>query len=164
MKIEGHTMSAAQADAWLEALERGAYEQGQGFLCREDMSGNKTFCCLGVRAAVAGATFRRYDFNDDTVISLPGWDQLNAGEVLDSAWASEQGLTCEMQNLLSRLNDGTTTWFSHSEPLLELAKVLADKVTPKVPGADPGSMGCTFEFHKHTFAEIAKIIREHFVV
>lgn len=170
MHIEGHTMKLEQAEAWLAALEAGSYDQTTGVLCHIDpMNGNQSFCCLGVRAKVAGARFTRSNpdaLNNsemgDMRIYVAGYGgSLNQQEMLDERWAEYHGLTLGMQGLLSRLNDGNTAWLPSNDPLAPLYKLLATKATPVADGT--GREGFTFEFKKHTFAEIAKVIREHFV-
>ncbi len=46
---------------WLEALESGKYEQGQGRLCLLDQRGNKEYCCLGVLCEVMGLPYTSPD-------------------------------------------------------------------------------------------------------
>lgn len=85
-------MKAEMKTKWLAALRSGKYEQGSGRLRSID---GTHFCCLGVLADVAGATW-----GDDGVPSVYGKPNLPA--VLDSG---KCGLPDKVQDYLVTLND-----------------------------------------------------------
>jgi hypothetical protein len=158
-----HKMTQAQAADWLLALEQGDYEQTSEHLCALDRSTGKVtgYCCLGVRAKVAGATFHRGE-GDDVLVEIPGEHiNLNDHELLDVEYAQNAfGLSHDVQTLLSRLNDGRTCNISAHDPLVEVYKEIAVRATPN---SCDGSEYVTIENDKHDFKQIAAVIRKYFI-
>jgi hypothetical protein len=158
-----HKMTAEQAAPWLAALESGEYQQTTGHLCWINYSGTvQGYCCLGVRAKVAGATFRREPLNDDVVVHIPGSQvDLNDSELLDTQYAQHAfGLSYDVQTLLSRLNDGLTCSIKANDPLIEVYKACAVRATPTtVDGVDL----ITIENDRHDFKMIAAVVRKYFI-
>src|ERR1700761_4057183 len=152
-------MRREQADPWLDRLRNGELAQARSVLVNHDyVEGTKAYCCLGVRALVAGATME----NDEHVMI----DGLNIAEssMLDDDYAKRKfGLDYEVQLLLARLNDGTTAWIKADHPLLDVYKEIALKATPNEAyehGSSSGHVqaGVTCEFARHDFKAIADVI------
>lgn len=87
-------------ERWVATLRSGEYEQTTGQLCRIDDDGKRTYCCLGVLAAIAGDM--QYDIDRGTAggsflslgVDIRAEYGLTQGDCRDLAsWNDEEGLT-----------------------------------------------------------------------
>jgi hypothetical protein len=160
-------------DRWLPLLESGEVKQASGALFNDCIHG---YCCLGVYAKACGARFFReeipvetsdgeinepqYDVAGDITIEIDserwGHLDLNNNELLDEDWANDQGISPDVQKFLSSLNDGCAgIAVKLDSPLIDLWR------KHSVHTKDSSVSGCmSFSVRQHSFAEIARIIRE----
>jgi hypothetical protein len=167
-------------DLWLPLLRSPTTKQCTGHLY--DGSG---YCCLGVYAKAAGATFvpgiiEEEDDEGNTVeteadgfraeIPEGGYvTNLNDNELLDQRWATLQGISKEHQELLSHLNDGGQIHLENTHPLYDVVALVAVHATPKakylpmteVTPEAANVDGTMFTVEQHTFAQIADVIEKH---
>lgn len=162
-------------DLWLPLLESGTLEQAIGALMLDvENNGFEGYCCLGVLAKAAGCTFVRQTHTsetddgevceepdeDITVEAASGIGNINDSETLRQDWADQYGLSNDMQLFLAACNDGG----EHHVSVVGTALHLWDKhcVSKKVNAPTTSVFGdkVTYKMRKHSFAEIAKIIRE----
>lgn len=60
---------------WVKALKSGKYQQARGELCRTDLDGTKTYCCLGVLCEVMGRKFQKgAGYPGERTLKLAGLD------------------------------------------------------------------------------------------
>lgn len=160
---DGHKMTREQAGPWLVALRRGGHQQAAGCLCYIDpRDETRSYCCLGIRALIEDATFKRG--SGDVEVFVPGLgDKISDAEMLADAWATPRGLTYETQLLLARLNDGNTAWLRADHEMVEVYKAIAARSTA-IEGSDQYKRpGFTCEFAKHDFGMIADVIEKYFI-
>lgn len=165
-----HKMTRSQAEAWLEALRSGKHQQAAGSLCTIDpVDQTRSYCCLGIRALVEGATFRQGA--GEVEVFAPGTDdkigKINDSDMLVSMWAEPRGLAYDVQTLLARLNDGNTAWIEADHEMVEVYKATAARSTATdandAPLAQHRVPGFTCEFEKHDFGMIADVIEKYFI-
>jgi hypothetical protein len=161
-----HKITPEAKELWLPQLEGGTLPQATHALY--DGYG---YCCLGVFARAKGASFFEADDDDEAasitgktefICDLAGVD-LNNNETLDLGFAEQFGLTSNVQAFLSTMNDGThEVLIRNEDPLYHLYEKHATKVLKPTHSASAliQEAGAFFSVKPHTFAEIAKIIRE----
>lgn len=167
-------------DRWLPLLKATTTKQCTGHLYDGD-----GYCCLGVYAKACGATFvpeiNSEEDDDGNVIETENGEysveipqgayatNVNESELLEQGWADTQGLTKEVQSLLSTMNDGLSIHLADSDPLAEVARkhAVAMEAKDKYDGVAQGAgcapnyvAGTQFKFDRMSFAEIAKVIEE----
>lgn len=171
-------------DRWLPLLRGGELKQSTGRLF--DGFG---YCCLGVYAKACGATFvpeiesTEDDDDDDggNVIETESGEyavevpdgayvtNVNESELLEQEWADRQGITKEVQRLLSSMNDGLAIHLADNDPLADVARKHAVGMEARdhyhgvgnTIGAAQGYVpGTLFKFDRMDFAAIAKVIEE----
>jgi hypothetical protein len=161
MKINADTK-----DLWLPALESGEYKQASNKL----YDGEGGYCCLGVLCTVKGA--HRQEIMEDAEDEDGDPIEVGSGEfeymlngdrvddgsdMLEDTFADTMGISRQHQDLLTSLNDGTTASVHENNPLIEVWRKVA---TSERDSSEANKR--YFEMRKHTFPEIAQIIREHF--
>lgn len=152
----------ATKDRLLPLLDDPNNWQTLGLLCSISVPGSPRFCCLGLYAIKGcGAHVYRDEGADCLTIDVPGYGNVNHGELLDQAWADQHGITQSHQALLSSLNDGRATAVIHSDPLIEVWRKIGVDVSMFNGKRRCGPDQSVFHPHRRTFAEIAKVIREH---
>lgn len=165
----------ATKDLWLPALEGGTFKQ-----CSGSLYDGYGYCCLGVLGVADGKQFvprfdDDYDSPEDQASepAIERWDlqspenfvDLNNDDLLSDAYGDVLGLSAGHQAMLSALNDGTAmTVVSATDILLPVWKAIAadegSKVTEELI-TTYGDEVWKFRCAKHSFAEIAAIIRKH---
>ena len=161
-------------DRWLPLLEGGTLAQTRCFLYRDNDGALPVgYCCLGVYALACGAKFFHREIEpdaddedgeayneEDVTVEVPDYrGNINASELLEQEWANQHGLSHEVQNLLSHLNDGGEMAMNDDSPLYAVAMryAAAQRKAEYTISSKPGTV---FTFTGHSFAEIAKVIRE----
>jgi hypothetical protein len=96
---------------WLVALESGEFEQGKGFLRRNDK-----YCCIGVFCEKV----KRYYFDNNNKFLIPGYGRA-------SMLAPYADISNYVQNVLSILNDGVGFPVTRSHTFAEIAQFLRHK-------------------------------------
>lgn len=139
---------------WLAALESGEYQQ-----CSGTLSNGSGYCCLGVLAKIEGATFTPNP-DDTECAAYIGERRVDEGYImLTDDFAAQHGLTDNGMCLLAALNDGKCFHAALDNPLYELARSLSLEATMS---AVPSAVAVRFHFWRHSFREIAAIIRANF--
>ena len=92
----------ANVKAWIAALRSGKYQQGFGYLNK-----NENYCCLGVLADInniptrpdVGSMSVSYNFSGDEI------DRIISGTIPDKWWLTHTGLPCSLKSQLIEMND-----------------------------------------------------------
>lgn len=149
-------------DMWLPLLESGELTQARQSLYDDGKNG---YCCLGIYAKACGASFHIDTLDEgtederesDVIVTVPGCaGNLNEAELLAQEWADTQGISAEVQELLSNLNDGGEHTIRHDNPLIDVWLKHAtdmDEVLKHGPRLK-------LTMPQYTFAQIAEVIRE----
>lgn len=150
-------------DLWLPLLESGELTQAR---CALYNDGSNGYCCLGLYAKACGASFYREtcagdpdddgeptETETDVKVMVDGED-INACELLDQDFADRHGISSEVQELLSNLNDGSEHTISREHPMFAVWLKHALEEKAALPGK------ATLVMPKYNFAQIAQVIRE----
>lgn len=87
---------------WVKALRSGLYRQTAGVLANEE---GTAFCCLGVLADIQGCLWKDKANSDGDLLPINPSSGRIVGDGLISHRAFSGGLSQDVQNELSQLND-----------------------------------------------------------
>lgn len=124
-------------DRWVKALRSGDYEQGSGYLCKE----NK-YCCLGVLNDVQGNDFvlengvRQYynitEKAQSAVTTVRKYydidDRAQYSVTLNEGWLESQGLESHDVMRLWPMNDGRNASGEHIYSFSDIADFIEENV------------------------------------
>jgi len=111
-------MKKSDVKKWVKALRSGEYQQGKESLCREEISGDYEYCCLGVACDILTEddwvehpsktlwTIGKYEeFDIPDSIDKHGWGQTETTSFPSLETLRKMGLNADYAQELAELND-----------------------------------------------------------